>query len=47
MRKEIYGDQHPLTEVVFSNLKEVEQKIRKRKARTVNFALLSKKNRRK
>ena len=28
MTKEIYGDQHPLTEVVFRNLKEVEQKIR-------------------
>ena len=31
MTKEIYGDQHPLTEVVFRNLKEVEQKIRTRK----------------
>ena len=31
MTKEIYGDQHPWTETVFGNLKEVEQKIEKEK----------------
>ena len=31
MTKEIYGDQHPWIELVLGNLKDVEQKIRKRK----------------
>ena len=48
MNKEIYGDQHRLTEIVLDNLKEVEQKIRKRKLeQQTNVALLSKKYRKK